>query len=169
MSDAVRNYPLLAGIQLDDHFAFPTSLGGEPVAMNKLSLRIISSMRDLRKVAVSLSPQPIEFSHLVNVMWDQWIKDEGYFDEYIAQLYTASFLQFQELYLNTLSQLPKNKTSIVGIGVRVNGSGQITAWPQAQQMILFMETKSNSLGICVWYVNSILDIYQKEFMLLWKS
>jgi uncharacterized lipoprotein YddW (UPF0748 family) len=106
ISELVKRYPV-AGIQLDDHFAFPVELGYDrftqalfhqhPRAdwndwragqLTELLQQIVSSVKSIRcNCIVSISPNPLSFSkrrYLVD--WQQWC-NLGLVDELVLQVY----------------------------------------------------------------------------------
>lgn len=107
IADVVNRYPV-AGIQLDDHFAFPVELGydlftqqlfqHQPARLNwndwragqltSLLTEIVSSVKSIRRdCIVSISPNPLSFSqrrYLVD--WQQWA-ELGLIDELVLQVY----------------------------------------------------------------------------------
>ena len=108
ITDVVDRYPV-AGVQLDDHFAFPVELGydiltqqlfqhqnSERLSWNewrsaqltRLLSQIVSAVRSSRSdCQISIAPNPLSFSksgYLVD--WQQWYK-LGLIDELVLQVY----------------------------------------------------------------------------------
>lgn len=108
ITDVVNRYPV-AGIQLDDHFAFPVELGYDLLTqqlfqhqnlarlnwnqwraaqLTALLSQIVSSVKSSRSdCLISISPNPLSFSksrYLVD--WQQW-HDLGLIDELVLQVY----------------------------------------------------------------------------------
>ena len=108
IADVVNRYPV-AGIQLDDHFAFPVELGYDLFTqqlfqqnrsphvnwndwragqLTALLTEIVSSVKSIRRdCIVSISPNPLSFSkrrYLVD--WQQWA-ELGLIDELVLQVY----------------------------------------------------------------------------------
>lgn len=108
IADVVERYPI-AGIQLDDHFAFPVELGYDLFTqqlfqqercanvnwhdwragkLTELLIEIVSSVKSIRcDCLVSISPNPLSFAksrYLVD--WQQWA-ELGLIDELVLQVY----------------------------------------------------------------------------------
>lgn len=107
ITDVVCRYPV-AGIQLDDHFAFPVELGYDRLTqqlfqhqseclnwnqwrtaqLTALLSQIVSSVRSSRTdCQISISPNPLSFakSHYLGD-WQQW-HNLGLIDELVLQVY----------------------------------------------------------------------------------
>jgi uncharacterized lipoprotein YddW (UPF0748 family) len=96
LADVARDYPGCAGVQLDDHFAQPTSLVPEARAvpiMNSAAQTTASIVREATRSAssvISLSPTTLSQALVsYGVDWASWV-EQGYFDQYIPQLYRNS-------------------------------------------------------------------------------
>ena len=106
IGDLVARYPV-AGVQLDDHFAFPIELGYDKLTqhlfaqnsganwdewrreqLTTLLTEIVSAVKAIRcDCLVSISPNPLNFAksrYLVD--WQQWC-DLGLVDELVLQVY----------------------------------------------------------------------------------
>eukprot|EP01031_Cornospumella_fuschlensis_P044769 gene44769-54751_t len=81
LRDALEQYtPLgLRGIQLDDHFAYPVSLGGSAPVMNDFMQRVHDMVRDCGKSEISLAPSILSLSSgTYSVDWDLWGRQQLY-------------------------------------------------------------------------------------------
>lgn len=110
LADVARDYPHCAGVQLDDHFAQPTSLVPEARAvptMNSAAQTVKTIVREAANSASSvLSLSPTTLSQALvsyGVDWAGWVA-QGYFDEYIPQLYRSSAT------VSCTSKLPAHST-----------------------------------------------------------
>ncbi len=121
MSEASINYPQLAGVQLDDHFAWPASLPGDnkPAVMTAAAQKLVQAVRSSRMdLVVSLSPNPVNTSiDIYSVDWIQWFK-LNLFDEYIPQLYTSNTTVFTSALDATLFDLPSPARAFLAPGIR---------------------------------------------------
>ncbi len=131
ITDVVNRYPV-AGIQLDDHFAFPVELGydlftqqlfqHQPKRLNwndwraaqltALLTEIVSSVKSIRRdCIVSISPNPLSFSkrrYLVD--WQQWA-ELGLIDELVLQVYRDRL----DVFIGEL-----NKPEVRAIGTKIS-------------------------------------------------
>ena|SRR3990167_1196999 len=162
MVDAVREQPGLDGVQLDDHFAWPTSIAGSNVAaMTNAAQQVRAIFRSASSAYLSLAPNPLSTSiSKYNVDWKTWA-NMGLFSEYAPQLYTASYSTFASELSTTLSDIPSTVHKYMLAGIRCNGSGNPTSWSELDNMI--DDTQNNSLGVAIWYGDCILDIYPTNF------
>ena len=107
----------------------------------------------------------LAWTHAYSVDWDLWGK-LSLFDEVIPQLYYSSFAAFQAEFEKTLSSVsPAARSSMVAIGLRVDGSGPPTPWSDVDDML--SACKKNNLGAALWYAHGILEIYPDEIKRQW--
>ena len=106
IADVVNRYPV-AGIQLDDHFAFPVELGYDRLTqqlfkrsgswqwddwragqLTSLLQEIVSSVKAIRRdCQISISPNPLDFSKRRYLLdWQKWC-ELGLVDELVLQVY----------------------------------------------------------------------------------
>ncbi|XP_035675377.1 uncharacterized protein LOC118415119 isoform X3 [Branchiostoma floridae] len=153
MQDALDNYPGLAGVQLDDHFAQPSQLGTDLVlTMTNAARRILGQVSG----RVSFSPiVPTSLSvNGYNVDWVSWVKEDIGFHEYVPQIYRDNAPAFN-LELDRV-MLEVGKTKLV-IGLRCNGSGAPTAYSELSQMLGRCETEG--VGYSIWYSQCFTQLY----------
>lgn len=166
MVDAVKLQPGLDGVQLDDHFAWPVSLGGvNTQAMTNEAQKVRAIFRNSSNAYLSLAPNPLSTSiNTYNVDWKTWA-NMGLFSEYAPQLYTSSYSTFASELQTTLSQIPSSVHKYMLAGIRCNGSGPATTWDQLEQMI--QDTENNKLGAAIWYGDCIVNLYPSNFASIW--
>mmetsp|Transcript_49142 Transcript_49142/g.63093 ORF Transcript_49142/g.63093 Transcript_49142/m.63093 type:complete len:320 (+) Transcript_49142:91-1050(+) len=167
MNDAIIGYTNqgLKGVQLDDHFASPVSLGRNSTDMTNAASYIHSQISS-SSIVLSLSPSTLSFAYnTYNVDWNLW-GNLSYFDELIPQLYYTSFKSFKSEYdytMQTLTDLSMNKW--IASGIRVDGTGASTEWNEVNNMIEYCNTYNQ--GAIVWYTKGILETYPAEFQNIW--
>jgi uncharacterized lipoprotein YddW (UPF0748 family) len=166
MNDAVSGYASkgLKGVQLDDHFACPVSLGCTTGDMNLAASTVSAKVSS--SVKLSLSPATLSFAlNTYNVDWNSW-GSSGYYDEVIPQLYYSSYSSFQSEFTNTVSKLSSStKSKWVATGIRVDGTGASTPWADVNNMIYLCN--ANSMGASVWYAKGIVETYPTNFQNIW--
>jgi uncharacterized lipoprotein YddW (UPF0748 family) len=137
IADVVARYPV-AGIQLDDHFAFPVELGYDRLTqqlfqqercdrvnwhdwragkLTALLIAIVSSVKSIRRdCIVSISPNPLSFSksrYLVD--WQHWA-ELGLIDELVLQVYRDRLDAFShELFKPEVRALQTKIPTLIGI------------------------------------------------------
>lgn len=95
-----KNYleyePIFKGIQLDDHFAWPTELPGPSAqdrinAMNSFALKI---MQEITPDYFSLAPSIMPYSFdKFSVDWPLWVSN-GWVYQIVVQLYRYTYQDF---------------------------------------------------------------------------
>jgi uncharacterized lipoprotein YddW (UPF0748 family) len=114
IADVVKRYPV-AGIQLDDHFAWPIELGYDPFTqqlfnqqhqlgwdewrgsqLTGLLQQIVGTVKAIRPDGiVSISPNPLSFSKSRYLLdWQQWA-NLGLIDELVLQVYRDDLNAFE--------------------------------------------------------------------------
>ena len=167
MIDAFQSEPNLDGVQLDDHFGWPSDLPNSNIqSMTTAANSIWKNIRSTNEIiSLSLSPLPLSYAiENYNVDWKEW-SNIGLFSEYVPQLYTTSFDSFVDDINSTLESISVDVHPYMLAGVRCNGSGAPTDWNQLVQMINY--TVSLDLGVSVWYAEGILQTYPSNFYQLW--
>lgn len=152
----------LMGVQLDDHFASPISLGRTSTQMDSA----MSFIRTNYRYNLSLSPSTLSFSiENYNVDWNKW-GEQNQYDEVVPQIYRTTFSAFQTEF-SSYPTLLSNSTieKWVASGIRVDGSGEPTPWADVSAMIQMCELYGQ--GASVWYAHGILEIYPNQFVALW--
>ena len=146
-------------VQMDDHFACPSVL----VACSEPKMHDAARLLSSATPHLSLSPAPAGFAlQHFNVDWPSW-GAEGLFDEVVPQLYTAASAAFAEELRAAVAAAPRNLSFVAGI--RVDGSGQPTAWAEVSRMLdLAVESQ---VGAAVWYSDGVLNLYPEEFKAKW--
>jgi len=142
MLDSIRNYKI-DGVQLDDHFAWPTSLAGNnPNSMTTAMQTIFNRIRAVSSLPISLSPNTItEALSKYNVDWVKW-GNMGIYSEVAPQLYRSDYASFQKELDYTLKNTPSSLHTYMLAGLRCNGSGPNTPWSELDKML--NETKSKN-------------------------
>ena len=164
--DAMRAEPRLKGVQLDDHFAAPSSIAGSSVsAMTNCAQKVRGIFRASSSGLLSLAPNPLSTSiSKYNVDWKAWA-NQGLFSEYAPQLYTASSSTFQSLLTSTLNDIPASIHPYMLAGIRCNGAGAATSWDSLSSQINY--TTQKGVGVAVWYGQCINELYRSQFAALW--
>ena len=173
MSDAWTGYASLGlkGVQLDDHFASPVSLGKNYTSMNNameyVRAYLQKTMDDEGNAPIlSLSPSTLsQAKQSYNVDWNMWGMQHLY-DEVIPQLYRSDFESFQSIFDETMRQISRATMSyFTSAGIRIEGSGDVTPWEDVNKSIEY----AGSYGIdpCVWYAHGVVEIYPQQFTELW--
>jgi uncharacterized lipoprotein YddW (UPF0748 family) len=162
LRDLENNYPTLAGIQLDDHFALPNSLAGtNSSAMTAFAGNVLGALSR----PVALSPSPLSFALAnANVDWKAWANigfgNGKNFHHYSPQIYRTTNTNFQTELTTTKNEIV-NDCQLV-IGIRCQGSTPVTAWAELELMI--ESTVQSSLGgASVWYSPCMLDTYASQW------
>jgi len=146
--------------QLDDHFACPSALSVCSAELLTEAARVVGP------VTYSLSPSPLAFAQSsLNVYWDTWAQ-EGIFQEFVPQLYTASFSSFDYALGLVAGQVPPSvyREGLL-VGIRLDGTGAPTSWPNVEKMI--DATEAAGLGAVIWYSRGILELYSSQFQQKW--
>ena len=165
MNDTIDGYSIygLKGVQLDDHFGSPISLGRSISSMNNAMSFINMNLRIT--TILSLSPATIDSSKSYNVDWNYW-GQLGYFKEVIPQLYRSTYDSFKSEFDYTISYLNSAiKTMWIASGIRADGSGSPTSWADINNMILYCNI--NNMGASMWYAHGILELYPSQFLNIW--
>ncbi len=137
ITDVVERYPV-AGIQLDDHFAFPVELGYDRLTqqlfqecnrdrlnwddwraaqLTALLYQIVSSIRASRRdCLISLAPNPLSFAKSRYLGdWQQW-QELGLIDELVLQVYRDRLDRFiHELTKPEVSAIQTKIPTLIGI------------------------------------------------------
>lgn len=192
--DAVRGYPNLAGVQLDDHFAQPVSLQPSSASRSEQVLWMTNGAQALSnavKTAIaetsshailSLSPTTLQQAlSAFAVDWRAWAAGESpLFNEIVPQLYRSSYADFAPLFNETLENLygapsPVTAACAIAIGLRCDGSGDSTPWNDLEKMLDATMTAPPTLAPygapspCVWYSRGALETYPDEFASYFQS
>lgn len=165
MNDAIDGYSLsgLKGVQLDDHFGSPVSLGKSIASMNNAMSYVNKNLRN--NSFLSLSPGTLDSALSYNVDWNNWGK-LGYFKEVIPQIYRSTYSSFQTEFDYTSTHLNSVTKSLwIASGVRADGSGSPTPWADVNNMIWYCNAKY--MGASVWYAHAILELYPSNFVNIW--
>ena len=177
LHDALTHYAGkgLNGIQLDDHFGYPESLGGNTAVMNTFMTKIRNMVarfnvrqQEAGKPPVLLSLAPSIKSMSLDtycVDWDLWGEQKLY-DEVIPQLYRSDITSYISIFQDTMNSIsPTTKSLWIASGIRLDGSGSPTPQADVTQMIQY--TKSYGIGDAIWYGRGIIETYPDSFLLEW--
>jgi uncharacterized lipoprotein YddW (UPF0748 family) len=157
IADVVDRYPI-AGIQLDDHFAFPVELGYDrftqqlfersdglkwddwrAAQLTSLLQQIVSSVKSIRRdCTISISPNPLSFSKSRYLLdWKQWC-DLGLVDELVLQVYRDRLDLFNcELARSEVRSIAQKIPILIGIltGLRTRSIDTATIASQVNSII----------------------------------
>lgn len=173
LHDALSHYAGrgLRGIQLDDHFGYPQSLGGSTVVMNEFMSKIHKMVhrfngRDGKNSILSLAPSIKSMSlDTYCVDWDLW-GQQNLYDEVIPQLYRSDIDSYTAIFQDTVASIsPITKSLFIASGIRLDGSGSPT--PQVDLMQMIEYTKDQGVGNSIWYGRGIIETYPNIFMSEW--
>jgi uncharacterized lipoprotein YddW (UPF0748 family) len=161
LQDCWTNYSKLGlkGLQLDDHFSSPVSLGRTKESMDNAMQRVRKELQVLDKeVFLSLAPSPLDQAlNSYNVDWNTW-GSLNLFDEVIPQLYRSSFQSFKRLFDETLKGISSTtRKYFKASGIRVDGSGDPTPLNDVKKSIEYSE--SYLIGTSIWYCKDIVELY----------
>jgi len=166
LNDSWTNYSEkgLKGVQLDDHFSSPVSLGKNTESMTSAMKYVHESMSS--KVVLSLSPSTLDQAlYTYNVDWNAWGVD-GYYNEVIPQLYRSSSSQFEKVFDDTWKGMSvQTRRLFNAAGIRVDGSGEPTPWIDVQESIEYCDR--SGVGSSVWYAHGIVELYNEQFKEIW--
>jgi len=169
MNDCWSNYKGkgLKGLQLDDHFSSPVSLGRSHSDMTS-AMKTVHGNVASRGMTFSLAPSTLDQAYgTYNVDWDAW-GSSGYFDEVVPQLYRTSYSQFKSVFNDTWNSLSSStRSKFTGAGIRVDGSGSATPWNDVDEDIVY--ANGYGVGAAVWYAHGITELYPSQFKSLWGS
>jgi uncharacterized lipoprotein YddW (UPF0748 family) len=135
IADLVQRYPV-AGIQLDDHFAWPIELGYDPLTqklfnqqrqlgwdqwrgsqLTGLLQQIVGAVKAIwPEGIVSISPNPLSFSQSRYLLdWQQWA-NLGLIDELVLQVYRDQLTAFErELAKPEVRSIKPKIPTLIGI------------------------------------------------------
>eukprot|EP00002_Diphylleia_rotans_P013844 TRINITY_DN2695_c0_g1_i1.p1 TRINITY_DN2695_c0_g1~~TRINITY_DN2695_c0_g1_i1.p1 ORF type:complete len:378 (-),score=47.83 TRINITY_DN2695_c0_g1_i1:291-1424(-) len=169
LRDAIDGYAALGlkGVQLDDHFGSPVSLGATASEVNALMSRISADIRARNPAMVrSLSPSILSLSkNTYQADWNAW-GSQRYYDEVLPQLYRSDYASYKSIFDETIRSISSTTRSLfLAAGVRVDGSGSPTPWNDVNSMIQY--SKQNGVGNSIWYARGILDLYPQYFGTTW--
>jgi uncharacterized lipoprotein YddW (UPF0748 family) len=156
IADVVNRYPV-AGIQLDDHFAFPVELGYDPFTqqlfrsgsekwddwragqLTSLLQEIVSSIKAIRRdCQISISPNPLDFSKRRYLLdWQKWC-ELGLVDELVLQVYRERLDLFdRELAKPEVRAIDRKIPTLIGIltGLRTRSIATETIESQVNSII----------------------------------
>ena len=175
LTDVVHDYPGCSGVQLDDHFAQPSELRSTAgsgsrlrsgVAMTGAALdvsravrRAVSTEAPGRTAPVTLSLAPTTLAqalHSFDVDWASWAA-AGLFDEFVPQLYRSAYADFAPLLNATLASVPR----VTAVGLRADGTGAPTPWPELEQMYDEVE-HTRGVSSSLWNSRGALELYPRE-------
>ncbi len=164
ISEIIRKYPRVKGVQLDDHFASPNELGGSADQMTNAAKLILAQ----NPGKVVLSPATITFSRAnLNVNWDDWFNNDIGFSMYTPQVYRSEFAAFANE-LGVMDARLKSQGQNgpqLNMGIMSDSSQSASDWNDIQQMIKACD--SRNYGSVIWYARSILGTYANEFKQIW--
>jgi len=163
LGDVRRNYPTIAAVQLDDHFAMPTALPGASVQVMTAAAEAVSAnVSSSPGPPVTLAPATLEFARTqLNVDWAAWLR-QNLFPVFTPQIYRLTSAEFA-------SELDYTNATLGGLsrvvaGVRATGNPE-TTWQQLLPMLKLCE--AYGVGQVVWDVRAPLTVYPAQFREVW--
>jgi hypothetical protein len=94
------------------------------------------------------------------------------FDEFVPQLYRAKHADFAPLLRQTAAALAPALASPAvdaGVGIRIDGSGAPTTWPELRLMIEDTMAARPGLGVGLWYSHGVLELYREQLTALFDA
>jgi len=167
VTDSIKGYPGINGIQLDDHFASPVTLAGKnPAPMTTAMQNVYNKIRAVSTTTIiSLSPNIIPNSlNTYNVDWVRWA-NLGIISESAPQLYRPTYNEFKPLFDSTVSGTPASFRQYLFIGLRCNGESPLTTWTELEKMM--NEVRSKNYGAAIWYGQCINEVYPTQIKQKW--
>ena len=173
MNDCWINYSSqfqnFKGLQLDDHFSSPVSLGKTKESMDNAMKYLNENLKFNNNMLLSLSPSTLSQAlNTYNVDWNYWGNNDWY-REVIPQLYRSTYEDYKSILDITYNSVSdKTKQYFVASGIRVDGSGEPTSWKDVAAMIeLTSSPLYNNMGESIWYARGIIELYPTQFKHIW--
>jgi len=189
--EAVNRYDL-DGIQFDDRLAWPREFGWDattaalyfaetgqslPSNVNNSNFRawrqskvtlfaqeLTQAVKQARpEVHVSVSPSITNFSDInYNAEWPEWV-EAGLFDEYVPQAYRDNISSFNSIIGGQVAPFAPDELDKLVVGLRINGSGANTPFPDVQQMIERTRDEG-AAGHSLWFSKGVRDDYPTQLL-----
>lgn len=141
----------------------PVSLGVSG-ARNNLTALAEKIANTIGKSYFSLAPNPMPTSTTsYNADWPLWMEN-GYFYEVVPQTYTASANYFSSKLQTQINYY--NNRSVMGAGIRCNGSGSNTSFSSVKEQIETAEAKGIK-AVSIWDQSCLTELYTSEFSSYW--
>jgi len=150
LTEVVRAYPDLYGIQLDDHWGIPVQFGNKMEAMTELTRQVVAAVRKIRPdLVISLSPNPLGFSRKKYAQdWLAWINEE-LINELVMQLYLPTSAEVALAMNNSiLAQISPNID--VAVGIYAGGLRGQKPLAEIQQQISTVKQYGYGYAIFPW-------------------
>lgn len=152
------------GVQLDDHFACPTTFS---VCSTEVMLQAAKTVFSASSARHSLAPMPYpDCVRDYAADWKQWL-EYGYFGETIPQFYYTSASTFENSVDYNVQEIGYTIADKMSCGIRVNGSGSPTAWNEVEGMLNYAD--QNGYGSVIWYADGIIGVYPNQFKQYWSA
>ena len=148
--EVANNYPDLYGIQLDDHWGIPKTFGNKVDAMNQLTQKVFSAIKQTKSdLIISLSPNPYDFSYNnYSQDWLTWVKQE-LIDEVIVQIYRPTTQQV----INSLTNSGLNTVKQyipVGVGIYTGDFFKLKSLAELQSQISVVKEANYGYVLFSW-------------------
>lgn len=148
--EVANNYPDLYGIQLDDHWGIPKAFGNKVDAMNRLTQKVFSAIKEASPNLVrSLSPNPYHFSYNnYSQDWLTWVK-QGLIDEVVVQIYRPTTQQVIDSLTNSTLNTVKQYVP-VAVGIYTGNFFKLKSLAELQNQISVVEDSNFGYVLFSW-------------------
>jgi uncharacterized lipoprotein YddW (UPF0748 family) len=148
--EITNNYPNLYGIQLDDHWGVPVAFGDRVNAMNQLTQKVFSAIKQTNpNLVISLSPNPYQFAyHNYSQDWLTWVKQK-LVDEVIVQIYRPTTQQV----INNLADAGLNIANQyipVAVGLHTGNFDTTKSLVELQNQIATIKKSNYGYALFCW-------------------
>ncbi len=109
-------------------------------------------------VSVSPAPYPWSFENYA-CDWPAWAY-EGWFDEFVPQVYREGFSAFEDGWRDQLEAIGGRRRALLA-GIRIVGSGPDTPWEELHKK-LALTRDSRAGGHVLWFSRGVLEVYPDE-------
>ncbi len=118
-------------------------------------------LREVRpELLVSVSPGPYPWSYENYACdWPSWAY-EGWYDEFIPQVYREDFGAFEDDWRDQLEAMGRRRGDLLA-GLRIVGSGSDTSWEDLRKKIERVR-ESGAGGHVHWFSRGVLEVYPDE-------
>jgi uncharacterized lipoprotein YddW (UPF0748 family) len=168
--EIINNYPNLYGIQLDDHWGIPAAFGNQVNAMNQLTQKVFSPIKQTKSnLVISLSPNSYQFAYSnYSQDWLTWVKQK-LVDEVIVQIYRPTTQQV----INSLTDAGLNAATQylpVAVGLHTGNFDTTKSLIELQNQINTIKKSNYGYALFCWeYLFTPLnknDLIAKETIFL---
>ncbi len=149
-TEVAKKYPHLEGIQVDDHWGIPIVFGNKVQAMNKLTNKVFTAIKEVRSdLIISVSPNHYNFAYKnYSQDWLAWVK-QGLVDEIIVQIYRPNTQQVIATLLNG-GLRTASKYIPVAVGIYVGNRYQNKPLAEIKSQISTVQQYNYGYSLFCW-------------------